>query len=124
MLRMLQGDVGSGKTLVALRAMLAAVEAGTQAALLAPTEILARQHHAPLQTLLAGLPVNLAILTGRDTGKGRESTLLGLAHGSIDLLLGTPANFQQAVGYRDRALAIGRASCRERMGQYGREPGV
>src|SRR3546814_7130744 len=65
MLRMLQGDVGSGKTLVALRAMLAAVEAGTQAALLAPTEILARQHHATLQAMLAGLPVNLAIITGR-----------------------------------------------------------
>src|SRR3546814_15943180 len=60
MLRMLQGDVGSGKTLVALRAMLAAVEAGTQAALLAPTEILARQHYATLQRMLGGLPVHLA----------------------------------------------------------------
>ena len=84
MLRMLQGDVGSGKTLVALRAMLAAVEAGTQAALLAPTEILARQHFATLQRMLGGLPVNLAILTGRDKGRVRESTLMGLADGSIN----------------------------------------
>ncbi|WP_432769869.1 MAG: ATP-dependent DNA helicase RecG [Sphingopyxis sp.] len=106
MLRMLQGDVGSGKTLVALRAMLAAVEAGTQAALLAPTEILARQHHATLQAMLAGLPVNIAILTGRDKGRGRESTLMGLADGSIDLLVGTHAIFQEAVRYRDLALVV------------------
>ncbi|MBK6413874.1 ATP-dependent DNA helicase RecG [Sphingopyxis sp.] len=94
MLRMLQGDVGSGKTLVALRAMLAAVEAGTQAALLAPTEILARQHFATLQAMLAGLPVNIAILTGRDKGRVRESTLMGLADGSIDILVGTHAIFR------------------------------
>ncbi|WP_033073819.1 ATP-dependent DNA helicase RecG [Sphingopyxis sp. MWB1] len=106
MLRMLQGDVGSGKTLVALRAMLAAVEAGTQAALLAPTEILARQHHATLQEMLAGLPVNIAILTGRDKGRARESTLMGLADGSIDILVGTHAIFQQAVNYRDLALVV------------------
>ncbi|MGB7409943.1 MAG: ATP-dependent DNA helicase RecG, partial [Sphingopyxis granuli] len=106
MLRMLQGDVGSGKTLVALRAMLTAVEAGTQAALLAPTEILARQHHATLQQMLAGLPVNLAILTGRDKGKVRESTLMGLADGSIDILVGTHAIFQQHVAYKDLALVV------------------
>ncbi|MGH6633245.1 MAG: ATP-dependent DNA helicase RecG, partial [Sphingopyxis sp.] len=106
MLRMLQGDVGSGKTLVALRAMLAAVEAGTQAALLAPTEILARQHFATLQRMLAGLPVNLAILTGRDKGRARESTLMGLADGSIDILVGTHAIFQQAVTYKDLALVV------------------
>src|SRR3989344_3513008 len=105
MLRMLQGDVGSGKTLVALRAMLAAVEAGTQAALLAPTEALARQHFATLQAMLAGLPVTIAILTGRDKGKVRESTLMGLADGSIDILVGTHAIFQEAVTYRDLALA-------------------
>ena len=68
MLRLLQGDVGSGKTLVALMAMLAAVEAGAQAALLAPTEILARQHYDTLSRQLAGLPVNVAILTGREKG--------------------------------------------------------
>lgn len=106
MLRMLQGDVGSGKTLVALRAMLTAVEAGTQAALLAPTEILARQHFATLQSMLGGLPVNLAILTGRDKGKIRESTLMGLADGSIDILVGTHAIFQEAVSYHDLALVV------------------
>jgi ATP-dependent DNA helicase RecG len=106
MLRMLQGDVGSGKTLVALRAMLAAVEAGTQAALLAPTEILARQHFATLQAMLAGLPVNIAILTGRDKGRVRESTLMGLADSSIDILVGTHAIFQDAVTYRDLALVV------------------
>lgn len=106
MLRMLQGDVGSGKTLVALRAMLTAVEAGTQAALLAPTEILARQHYATLQAMLAGLPINLAILTGRDKGRARESTLMGLADGSIDILIGTHAIFQEAVSYRDLALVV------------------
>ncbi len=106
MLRMLQGDVGSGKTLVALRAMLAAVEAGTQAALLAPTEILARQHFATLQAMLAGLPVTIAILTGRDKGRVRESTLMGLADGSIDILVGTHAIFQDAVAYRDLALVV------------------
>jgi ATP-dependent DNA helicase RecG len=106
MLRMLQGDVGSGKTLVALRAMLTAVEAGTQAALLAPTEILARQHYATLQELLVGLPVNIAILTGRDKGKARESTLMGLADGSIHILIGTHAIFQEAVNYRDLSLVV------------------
>ena len=73
MLRLLQGDVGSGKTLVALMAMLIAVEAGAQAALLAPTEILARQHYDTLSRQLAGLPVNVAILTGREKGRARES---------------------------------------------------
>jgi ATP-dependent DNA helicase RecG len=106
MLRLLQGDVGSGKTLVALMAMLTAVEAGAQAALLAPTEILGRQHHATLTRQLAGLPVTVAILTGREKGKVRESTLLGLADGSIDILVGTHAIFQQAVAYRRLGLAV------------------
>jgi ATP-dependent DNA helicase RecG len=106
MLRMLQGDVGSGKTLVALRAMLTAVEAGTQAALLAPTEILARQHLASLQSMLAGMPVNIAILTGRDKGKAREATLMGLADGSIHILIGTHAIFQEAVQYQDLGLVV------------------
>jgi ATP-dependent DNA helicase RecG len=106
MLRLLQGDVGSGKTLVALMAMLIAVEAGAQAALLAPTEILARQHFETLSRQLAGLPVNLAILTGREKGRARESTLMGLADGSIDLLVGTHAIFQQAVAYKRLGLAV------------------
>ena len=106
MLRLLQGDVGSGKTLVALMAMLIAVEAGAQAALLAPTEILARQHFDTLSRQLAGLPVNVAILTGREKGKARESCLMGLADGSIHILVGTHAIFQQAVSYRKLGLAV------------------
>jgi ATP-dependent DNA helicase RecG len=106
MLRLLQGDVGSGKTLVALMAMLAAVEAGAQAALLAPTEILARQHYDTLSRQLAGLPVTVAILTGREKGKARESCLMGLADGSIHILIGTHAIFQQAVGYKRLGLAV------------------
>jgi ATP-dependent DNA helicase RecG len=106
MLRLLQGDVGSGKTLVALMAMLTAVEAGAQAALLAPTEILARQHYDTLSRQLAGLPVTVAILTGREKGKVRESCLMGLADGSIHILVGTHAIFQQAVAYRRLGLAV------------------
>jgi ATP-dependent DNA helicase RecG len=106
MLRLLQGDVGSGKTLVALMALLNAVEAGAQGAMLAPTEILARQHFATLQKMLAGLPVNIAILTGREKGKAREATLMGLADGSIHILVGTHAIFQDAVQYRNLALAV------------------
>ena len=106
MLRLLQGDVGSGKTLVALMAMLIAVEAGAQAALLAPTEILARQHYDTLSRLLAGLPVNVAILTGREKGKARESCLMGLADGSIHILVGTHAIFQQQVAYKKLGLAV------------------
>jgi ATP-dependent DNA helicase RecG len=106
MLRLLQGDVGSGKTLVALIAMLAAVEAGAQAALLAPTEILARQHYDTLVRQLTGLPVNVAILTGREKGRARESCLMGLADGSIHILVGTHAIFQQAVSYKRLGVAV------------------
>ncbi len=106
MLRLLQGDVGSGKTLVATMALLIAVEAGAQGAFLAPTEILARQHFETLQRTLAGLPVNVAVLTGRDKGRSRESTLMGLADGSIDILIGTHAIFQEAVGYKDLGLVV------------------
>ncbi len=106
MTRLLQGDVGSGKTMVALQSLLIAVEAGTQGALLAPTEILARQHFATIQRQLAGLPINVAILTGRDKGRAREATLMGLADGSIDILIGTHAIFQEAVQYKRLALAV------------------
>ncbi len=106
MLRLLQGDVGSGKTLVALMALMTAVEAGAQGALLAPTEILARQHYETLSRQLAGLPVSIAVLTGRDKGRVRESTLMGLADGSIDILIGTHAIFQEAVAYRRLGLAV------------------
>lgn len=106
MLRLLQGDVGSGKTLVALMFLLAAVEAGAQGAFLAPTEILARQHFATLQGLLAGLPINLAILTGRDKGRVREATLMGIADGSINILVGTHALFQESVTYKNLGAAV------------------
>jgi ATP-dependent DNA helicase RecG len=106
MLRLLQGDVGSGKTMVALMTLLRAVEAGAQGAMLAPTEILARQHYANLRALMAGLPVNVAILTGRDKGKVREATLMGLAEGSIHILIGTHAIFQEAVTYKALAVAV------------------
>ena len=106
MLRLLQGDVGSGKTVVALEAMLIAVEAGTQAALLAPTEILARQHYETLVRMAAGTGVTIAILTGRDKGRARESTLLGLLDGSIDIIIGTHAIFQDSVAYRNLALVV------------------
>ncbi|MGN7999863.1 ATP-dependent DNA helicase RecG [Sphingomonas sp. 22176] len=106
MLRMLQGDVGSGKTLVATMALLIAAEAGAQGALLAPTEILARQHYETLSRTLGPIGVNVAILTGRDKGKAREATLMGLAAGEIDILIGTHAIFQEGVTYRDLGLVV------------------
>lgn len=106
MLRLLQGDVGSGKTVVALEAMLIAVEAGAQAALLAPTEILARQHYDTLRRLAAPTGVQIALLTGRDKGRARESILMGLVDGSIDVVIGTHAIFQDTVSYRNLALVV------------------
>ncbi len=106
MLRLLQGDVGSGKTIVALSAMLIAVEAGAQAAMLAPTEILARQHYETLSSLAAGTGVEIALLTGRDKGKAREAILMGLVDGSIDIVVGTHAIFQDAVSYKNLALVV------------------
>ncbi len=103
MLRLLQGDVGSGKTLVAAMAMLRAVEAGGQAAMMAPTETLARQHH---RTLSAICPVPVGLLTGSIKGVARRNTLLGLQNGRIPLVVGTHALFQDGVAYRDLALAI------------------
>ena len=106
MLRLLQGDVGSGKTLVAVMAMLAAVESGAQAALLAPTEILARQHHATLLGQLDSLGVRVAILTGREKGRARDNVLMGLADGSLNILVGTHAIFQEKVTYGKLGLAV------------------
>jgi ATP-dependent DNA helicase RecG len=103
MLRLLQGDVGSGKTLVATMAMLRAVEAGGQAAMMAPTETLARQH---FRTLVKICPVPVGLLTGSTRGVGRRNTLLGLQNGRIPLIVGTHALFQDGVAYRDLALAI------------------
>ena len=110
MLRLLQGDVGSGKTAVALHAMLIAVEAGAQAALLAPTEILARQHAETLQRMAAGTGVQIALLTGKSSQRGgskaREAILMGLLDGSIDIVVGTHAIFQESVTYRNLALVV------------------
>jgi ATP-dependent DNA helicase RecG len=106
MLRLLQGDVGSGKTVVALSAMMIAVEAGGQAAMLAPTEILARQHHETLCRMAQGTGVEIALLTGRDKGRARESILMGLLDGSIHIAVGTHAIFQETVAYRNLALVV------------------
>lgn len=106
MLRLLQGDVGAGKTVVALMGMLVAAEAGSQAALLAPTEILARQHYETLRTMAAPTGVQIALLTGRDKGKARESILMGLLDGSIDIVVGTHAIFQDSVSYKDLAFVV------------------
>ena len=106
MLRLLQGDVGAGKTVVALYAMLIANEAGKQAALLAPTEILARQHFETLRQMAAPAGVEVAILTGRDKGRARESILMGLLDGSIDIVVGTHAIFQDTVNYKDLGLVV------------------
>ncbi|GAA0764808.1 ATP-dependent DNA helicase RecG [Erythromicrobium ramosum] len=106
MLRLLQGDVGAGKTVVALNAMLIAVESGKQAALLAPTEILARQHFETLRKMLGPTGVEIALLTGRAKGRERESILMGLMDGSIQMLVGTHAIFQDTVNYRDLGLVV------------------
>lgn len=106
MLRLLQGDVGSGKTVVALLAMLNAVEAGAQAAMMAPTEILARQHLATLAPLCEAAGVRLELLTGREKGKRRAEILAELADGSIDILVGTHALFQDEVVFRALGVAI------------------
>ncbi len=106
MIRLLQGDVGSGKTVVALLAAATVVEAGRQAALMAPTEILVRQHLATIAPLAEKAGIRVAILTGRERGKERAETLDRLARGEIDLLVGTHALFQDEVAFRDLALAI------------------
>ena len=106
MLRLLQGDVGSGKTIVALLAMLGAVEAGLQAALMAPTELLVRQHLASLEPYAGAAGVRLACLTGREKGAARETTLAKLAAGEIDILIGTHALFSEDVAFKDLGLAV------------------
>jgi ATP-dependent DNA helicase RecG len=106
MLRLLQGDVGSGKTVVALLAAAAAIEAGRQAAIMAPTEILARQHLDRIAPLAAAAGVHVAILTGRERGRERDALLEKLAAGEIDLLIGTHTLFQEGVEFRDLAFAV------------------
>ena len=104
--RLLQGDVGAGKTLVAFMALLVAVEAGGQGVLMAPTEILARQHLEGLQPLAEDAGVVLELLTGRDKGNERKAKLAALADGRIQILVGTHAVFQKDVAFRDLRLAI------------------
>ena len=106
MLRLLQGDVGSGKTVVALAAAAAVIEAGRQAAFMAPTEILARQHLATIAPLAEAAGIRVAILTGRERGPARKETLDRLTLGDIDLLVGTHALFQEEVAFHDLALAV------------------
>lgn len=109
--RLLQGDVGSGKTLVAVAAMLVAVQGGHQGALMAPTEVLAEQHHGGIRLLLAGLtvpseqtlfadrPLSVALLTGRTPASERTKILAGLAEGSVDILVGTHALLTESVTF-------------------------
>src|SRR5262252_1296873 len=106
MLRLLQGDVGSGKTVVALLAAAAVVEAGKQAALMAPTEILARQHIKTIAPLAERAGLRVAILTGREKGKERRELLKQLEAGEIDLLVGTHALIQDDVIFKSLALAV------------------
>ena len=106
MLRLLQGDVGSGKTMVALMAMLAAVESGGQAVLMAPTEILARQHHATLARMAAPAGITIDVLTGRTKGKERDAILDRIASGETRMVIGTHALFQDTVNYKELTLAV------------------
>ena len=104
--RLLQGDVGSGKTLVALMALLVAVEAGGQGVMMAPTEILARQHYEGLAPLALAAGVRLDLLTGRDKGAEREGKLAALREGRTGILIGTHAVFQKDVAFHDLRLAV------------------
>jgi ATP-dependent DNA helicase RecG len=106
MLRLLQGDVGSGKTVVALLSAATVIEGGRQAALMAPTEILARQHLATIAPLAAKAGIEVAILTGRERGRERSDILDRLRLGGIHILVGTHALFQEDVEFRDLGLAI------------------
>ena len=124
MMRLLQGDVGSGKTVVALIAMLTAIEGGGQAALMAPTEILARQHHATLQRHAAAAHVEIGFLTGREKGRARASMLASLASGLTPAVVGTHALLQPDVEFRDLALVVideqHRFGVEQRMGLYAK----
>lgn len=112
MTRMVQGDVGSGKTAVAAAAMVVAVQNGAQVALLAPTQILAEQHHRNLAQLLDGVqrpdgtPVEVALLTGRVTGSARNEIVDGLSSGAVDVVVGTTALIQDNVEFANLALVI------------------
>ena len=104
--RLLQGDVGSGKTLVALMSMLLAVDNGFQACMMAPTEILARQHYATFRRMLEGMDVRVAILTGASKARERREALAGIADGSIDLLIGTHALIEDRVQFSNLGFVV------------------
>ena len=106
MLRLLQGDVGSGKTVVALLAMADVVEAGRQAAIMAPTEILARQHYQRMAPLAASVGLRIALFIGRDKAAARRASLAALAEGTIDIAVGTHALIQESVVFADLGLAV------------------
>ncbi len=112
MSRLVQGDVGSGKTAVAAGAMFIAAANGAQSALLAPTQILAEQHYRGLSSLLGnlsrpdGAPLRVALLTGRVTGREREDVLAGLADGSVDVAVGTTALIQEGVAFHNLAFVV------------------
>lgn len=106
MLRLLQGDVGSGKTVVGLLSMAHAAESGGQSALMAPTEVLARQHFATIAPLAEKAGLKTALLTGREKGRDRNAVLEGLKTGEIDIVIGTHALFQEKVEYHDLVLVI------------------
>ncbi len=106
MLRLLQGDVGSGKTVVALMAMAVAIESDTQAVLMAPTEVLARQHYATIAPLAEKIGLEVVVLTGRDKGKPRQKILERLSSGEARIAIGTHALFQDDIEYKDLGLAV------------------
>ncbi|MBV8104868.1 MAG: ATP-dependent DNA helicase RecG [Hyphomicrobiales bacterium] len=106
MIRLLQGDVGSGKTVVALIAMAEVVEAGRQAAMMAPTEVLARQHYERMAPLAEKAGLRMALMTGRDKASERRATLEGLAARKIDIAVGTHALLQEGVAFADLGLAV------------------
>jgi ATP-dependent DNA helicase RecG len=106
MIRLLQGDVGAGKTVVALLALATVIEGGSQGAFMVPTEILARQHMTTISKLVEGLDLKVALLTGREKGKVRDDVLAALRVGAIDLLIGTHALFQDGVEFYDLGLAV------------------
>ncbi|MBO5350570.1 MAG: ATP-dependent DNA helicase RecG [Alistipes sp.] len=104
--RLLQGDVGSGKTLVALISMLLAVDNDFQACLMAPTEILARQHYATITRMLKDIPVRVAILTGSSKTKERREALEGIASGEVDILIGTHALIEDKVQFQNLGFVV------------------
>ena len=104
--RLLQGDVGSGKTLVALMSMLLAVDNGFQACMMAPTEILARQHFATIRRLLDGMPVRVAILTGASKARERREALEGIASGEVHILIGTHALIEERVRFANLGFVV------------------